>query len=478
MKKWIIIFVTLLLISILVEASILSVDAKHKYRKPKKWKHMGLVYNDVAQIESGTRAETNSGVLVDDPEAILNFTLTKEQVVFVFYQTTAGYGALSGYQIGIQVDGADLARGSTSATYDGWRDTSCVWAGLLAAGPHTIKGRFCCNQPTHGPANIGFRRLLALIFDGVAADFSFTRSLIAVNSGAPHNVLQDDTQAIINLNLPAAQKALVIYNAFNLRGTAQDNLGKNVAISVDDADDLEQGSINANAISGGNIESDGSLVAGIYTLAAGAHIIKGRFRNTFNNAQVTIDERQLLILLFATSLETNFVSAEGEVTTSNTNYDDDPFAMVSRTISASRAVFALYCLGKSHGVTCAPGWCMYKIAIRVDSVDYGVSRRDNVDISLGVDLGETVSTTAIAPLLIAPAGSHDVKGRLGVGASTAKLSRHHLCVLWFPLPGEPTPPPEAFRRQEERQETNRDPPYGFTRLRVLHRVTRIVPWVV
>jgi len=470
MKRKILILLAVLLISILLlEAINLSVFAKYKDKhKHKKMKHMGLVYKDVKQTHSSLRVQTDSGVLVDDPESVLNFVLTQQQVVLVLLNSaTTTIGTTMGMINALNIDGAVVALSHNSPGGIVAQGEELFWVGQLAAGPHTIKGQFA-RISAGTTVYINERRLTALIFDGQVADFSFVRNVNAVNTNL--GTLQNDAFATINLNLATAQKALILYHACNYDGTAEGARGKSIAIQVDGADGLDFGNERGSGVT----YPDASFVATVQSLSAGIHTIQGRYRSNEAGFTVTISERQIAILLFDTTLESDFASSLNVQSTVGSSYVDDNSAQILRIISGAHYLLSIYVAGdilQSLGEVTTG----LKTAINdgVNDHEKGVSC-----CSPGGATGEVLSSP-IHTLVGISTGLQTIKGRFAaVGASSVTIRRRILCCLWFVPPSPPTLPPKAFQKKEEKQEANRDPPIGFTRMRVLRRVTRIVPWVV
>lgn len=441
---------------------------------------MGLVYKNAYQIQSNLSVNTNGLVLEDDPPALLSFTLAESRVALIIYSACVyhplevGWAESSnhGPKLAIMIDGADSAE--TDSSGEGGTGVSrpmaggtVLWVGTLAAGAHTIKGRYCSVQ---GIQRLHNRRLTVLLFEGTAADFVYVRSQVQVNTNLA--VLQNDAQAIINLNLPETQKALILYGACNFQGILEGTHGKSIAISTDGADGLEMGNRSMNGLFQ---RSSNAFIAEIRTLSAGVHTLRGRYRSNNAGDSVFIDERQFAVLLFSTTLETDFVESNVPVVVAGTTLADDSQAQVMRNISATRNLFGIYCVNKNAAVHIGYG---LKIAFNLDGTDYEHQEHGLFNST------RVLHASYQSPVLAVPAGTHTVKGRFapyyaGPFGGNATVNNRTFCLLWFSLPEAPKPPPEAFETKEVKQETTEaDPAYGFTRLRVLHRVTRLVPWVV
>jgi hypothetical protein len=455
---------------------ILSFLTVSKYRRRK----VGLVYKDFRQAHNTTVVGTASNVFVDDTAAILTFTLTKSRVVLVLYNASHKYNEYSvqrGAMFGINVDNVDVARidssvyASTPAV--GPYGAVVVWAGILAAGSHTIKGRLASVAGAGYTVQVTERYLTVVLFEGTAADFSYTQSAVAANTTS--GTLQNDPNAVANLNLGEAQKALILYSVCNYQGATEGAMGKAVAIQTDGVDGLTMRSQIPRDVD----YPDNAFIAEIRNLTAGPHTIQGRFCSQQNLVQVTISERQFAVLLLPTDLETDFVESTQDVVMGGTAYANDTPALISRSISAQRMLLGIYSVSKAYGagVNCYYGT---KIALNIGGTDYFLNNQtvwDTWDRGIG---------TAGHLFMSLLSGSYNVQGRFAqvysaVGQNETRIEDRTLCLLWFPPSEEAPPPPplEAYQTKEEKQETNQASVlHGCTRLRMIHRVTRIVPWVV
>jgi hypothetical protein len=115
---------------------------------------------------SDVSVSTTSGTPVDDSEANLTVTLQRDSYTFVIYSAENKRGSTEDYDgkgCAINVDGADVAF-SWQSPYDNDKANSVtVWGGFLAAGSHTIKGRFFANYPRY-TVTVSYRQLLVLAF--------------------------------------------------------------------------------------------------------------------------------------------------------------------------------------------------------------------------------------------------------------------------------------------------------------------------
>lgn len=387
-----------------------------------------LTFKNHYEVFSSTPIETSSLSLVSDPEAGLEFNLDDRRVVLIVYTACGDYQynkSPRGQAIGIELDGANVASqdNSPAASMDPVGQT-VFWVGILESGRHTVKGIFKRNYATIYNARIDQRRLTALIFEGSVNDFRFIRSqtLASIIS----STLQDDTDASFTFRTDASCKALILYSICNYYGTNQSVAGKKIAISTDGIDGIAIGHTPSR-----DSYPDHSFIAEIRNLPSGEHTIKGRFASHYDGYRAVISERQFGILLFSTSLETDFVESVSTSEHRGTDYGNDVYAVVNRTIFVIRSIFALYsaCF-MGDGVTTHG----MDVAINIDDEDY----EKNTNSPNGSGQPNSASMHLITQKDMGP---HTVTGRYR-GANwfdepPQKINVRTLCVLWFPLEAIP-----------------------------------------
>jgi len=385
----------------------------------------GLVYDASYNAHSTTAVTTTSASLMDDVQASSVFTLDSARVVLVIYSACNYHTAIekteiyAGKKLGIDVDGSDVATIQSSPFSDEYTNGGVViWVGTLAAGSHTIKGRFGSNSAGDN-VTINERRLTVAVFEGAAGDFRFVRSTTAVTTASPS--LVDDTQASFTFTSPSC-KALILYSVCNYHGTTESPFGKRIAISTDSSDGLALGSSPY-----GSSYADSEFVAEIRSLTSGSHTIEGRFFS-IDGSTVTISERQFAVLLFPSDLETDFVTSTTQVSVTGSTLSDDTQASVTRTIDAERYVLAIYCVGKRN-VTSST---MYgkKVGVKIDATDYGL----NAQTPYGDTYANTIAIQS--DIVRLGNGTHTVIGRFAnnLDGQTAKVDDRQLCVLWWRSP--------------------------------------------
>jgi hypothetical protein len=249
-------------------------------------------------------------------------------------------------------------------------------------------------------------------YDGFAVD--------AVRwSTQPPQPFMEDPEAKANFTLAADKKALVLYAVTNYNNVGEDEYGKAVALFVDDA----LGS--PVATSPGKYDGASSVfIAEIHSLTAGSHVIQGAFGST-TAQKVTISERQLGILFFNSTLQTDYTDSSVQTSHDTTALTDDE-AVINRTVEEVRYLMAVYVAGKNSGTESSKYG--KKVAVNVDGVDYGL----NAQSPLASDHANTAAIHT--PLLRLSAGTHVVKGRFASNSEgyPAKVDERKLVALWFP----------------------------------------------
>jgi hypothetical protein len=381
-----------------------------------------LTFNSKYVIASTTAVTTTSATLVDDTEASQTFTLDASKVVLVIYQTNNVHGATmiaAGMQNAIKIDESDFANSWDSAYISAYcvRNTM-VFVGTLAAGSHTIKGRFASNSAGQ-TVTISNRVLLIIIFDG--DEFQYVDD--ATTATAPDGTLIDDPNAQVTFTPSATCKALILYNISN-NGATESTYGKKAAIRVATTDYAQ-----AEKSPGGSNYVDSVFTCHALSLSAVSTTVKGRFANSRTiTATVTIHRRQLAVLLLADSTLLDVITSTTQVSTTSDVLVDDTQATISRTTSDTRELLVVAMGTKRYNVSSAlTGECY---GIKVD-----VNERVNSRGSPGGTAYANSAGTAYAEQLAADV--HTVQGRFSNnnGANTAKISARQVVALWFSVGG-------------------------------------------
>lgn len=212
--------------------------------------------------ESATSASTTSGTPVDDAEAILSPTLTRDSDCLIMYVggnprvTSEDY---DGKGILLSIDGADKSSSTSWQSPYGTNyadSVTAVWYQQLTAGSHTIKGRFFANYPGY-TVTISHRQLLVLAFP------------------KPQTGTYDHVLKVANQVVDGWKVNLKVYDSSNIGRL------ENAAISLHDGTASDQIIVSGGAIT----QAEGPL----YDLVGNATLYI-----TVNNLQATTSETSYL----------------------------------------------------------------------------------------------------------------------------------------------------------------------------------------
>jgi hypothetical protein len=340
----------------------------------------------------------------------------------VIYQANNVYGAAmpqTGMQNAISVDSVDKANSWDSTYISAYPVRNAVfWVGTLAAGSHTIKGRFASNS-AGSTATISNRVLLIIIFDG--DEFQYVDD--ATTATAPDGTLIDDPNAQVTFTPSATCKALILYNISN-NGATESTYGKKAPIRVATTDYAQ-----AEKSPGGSNYADSVFTCHALSLSAVSTTVKGRFANSRTvTSTVTIHRRQLAVLLLADSTLLDIITSTTVVTTTSNTLVDDAQATINRTTDDIKELLVVAMGTKRYNVSSSlTGECY---GVKVD-----VNDRVNSRGSPGGTAYPDSAGTAYAEQLAA--ASHTVQGRFSNnnGADTAKISARQVVALWFTVGG-------------------------------------------
>jgi hypothetical protein len=374
---------------------------------------------------SDVRVSTTSGTPVDDSEAILSVTLQKDSYTFVIYSGGNKRGSTEDYDgkgCAINVDGADVAF-SWQSPYgnDKANSVTVVWGGLLAAGSHTIKGRFFANYPGY-TVGIDTRQIVVFWFPTVMAGYVRSTTQVTTTSGNP----VDDPEAVISGTLDEDSVVFIVYNVGNKRGSTEPASGKGITINIDGADISTrqwQSPYSAN-------KANSVTIVYVTSLAAGSHTIKGRFFSNTAGSTTTIDERQLIVFCFPTDLIVyGFVESLTSVSTSSDTPVDDSQAVISGTLTKDSDCLMMYVGGNPGGA--AEDYDGKGVLLNIDGVDKSSST--SWQSPYGTNYADSATSLWCEQLA---AGSHTLKGRFFANypGYTVTVSHRQLLVLAFPRP--------------------------------------------
>jgi hypothetical protein len=250
-----------------------------------------------AFVRSTTPSTTTSNSPVDDPQATLTFSLSSNSIAFILYNAGNKHNSIepsTGKGVTINVDGGDIATKEwQSPLTSNYADSATIpYVASLAAGSHTVKGRFFSNS-AGSTTTIDERQLIVFCFPASLITYGFVQSTTAVatSSGTP----VDDTQAFLNPALTQNSDSLVMYVGGNSPSVTEHYRGKGVQLNIDGTDNSNSSSWQSPYDSN-YADSETTLLYG--QLTAGSHTIKGRFFANYAGNNVTISHRQLLILAF------------------------------------------------------------------------------------------------------------------------------------------------------------------------------------
>lgn len=393
---------------------------------------MALTYDSHYFIRSIVGVNTNLVAYQDDTQAIQNFTTSKPLIMLVMYNVMNYHGVSEvsrGKSITIEVDGVDQdgigVRHDQSMNAGGDMKNACTvyYLGELAAGDHTVKGRFA-SLLAASTVTISERQLAIFLFEGEAADWGFASSTVVNTNNT--DAWADDPNASVAVNLPEDDMiVLALYSASNEEDDSEGVHGKEIAIQVDA--DLNRGWHGQSPSSINN--PNGCTTHLIYsTLGAGAHTFDGRFRSNEDTVTVTIRGRQLAVLVF--SPEQLWDQVLDDVTAMSQNvavpvFTDDTPAVINRNLDAVYEALILYGNYNYDGVVQSPAG--RRSTINVDATDYSEGHQ-------AINMASYKDGNTVVHVIALDAGAHTIRGRFGINAAwnTASISRRTLSVLYFP----------------------------------------------
>ena len=385
---------------------------------------VGLEYGRAFK-SSSVRVFTTSGTPVDDSEATLTITLQKDSYSFVIYNVGNKRGSTEDYDgkgCAINVDGTDVAFSWQSPYGDNKANSvTLVWGGFLAAGTHTIKGRFFANYPGY-TVGIDTRQIAVFWFPTVVAGYVRSTTPVTTTSGTP----VDDPQAVVSITLGENSVAFIVYNVGNKRGSTEPARGKGITINIDGADISTrqwQSPYSAN-------KANSATIIYVTSLSAGSHTIKGRFFSNAAGSTTTIDERQLTVFCFPVSLITyRFVQSTTSVSTSSGTPIDDTQAVLDPTLTKDSESLIMYVGGSPHGAS--EDYDGKGVQLQIDGAD----KSNSTSWQSPYDTNYADSATSIWFEKLT-AGPHTIKGRFfaNYAGYTVTISHRQLLILAFAKP--------------------------------------------
>ncbi|MDD4804332.1 MAG: hypothetical protein PHN69_04085 [Candidatus Pacebacteria bacterium] len=382
-----------------------------------------LTYNNKYVITDGTTVSSSSTTLADDTPASKTFSLSATQTVLAFYASNSDYGNtndVAGFKNAINVDGTDYSTMYASgyaANYP--MRNCCVWAGTLASGSHTIKGRFASNTDATN-TSITNRTLIIYILNGDAVyylDDATTQSLAAAEAYV------DDSKAVFSITPKANCKALILYGVTNAPGNAEHYVGKKACVSVNGTDYTECEAKQSSYSTGGSNPDSLAVAYGLSLTANTNYVVKGRASSAYTYA-TSITRRFIAVLLFD---DTTLIDTDSSVVSENVtsaNLVDDPDISIARTTAGNGELLVFYNGCKTISTTSDIQGTRF--GIMIDGHDTVASRTSQAySGSANSCLVGMASTVFDA--------SHTIKGRYSANESTGTvyITTRFMIALWL-----------------------------------------------
>ena len=377
-----------------------------------------LTYKGKYVITSTTSSQTTSSSLQDDPQASQIFTLSATQVVLVIYAANNTHGQAmpaTGMLNAISVDAADKANSWDGEGGANFCVRNCIfWIGTLAAGQHTVKGRFASNT-SGSTCTINNRVLLIYIFDGDEFQYVDNATLQTTTSAS----FVDDSYASVTFTPTAACVLLALYNAANMNTTKEASDGKVTAINIAGSDYAQAEK------SGGYKNFDSIFTVHALSRTAISTTVKGRFHVATSGTAV-IDRRQLAVLLIDDTVPFDIVTSTTQVSNNTGNLIDDTQCTITRTPASASELLVIAMGTKRNGGSSSQYGHRY--GIKVDAND-----RTNSCGAPGQGYGTAGHSAATAWAESVTAAEHIIKGRFSNNYSTqtAYVDARQVVALWF-----------------------------------------------
>jgi hypothetical protein len=377
--------------------------------------------------------------LQEDPESVLNFTLPEDSYVLAIYNASNRYGNVessAGKLCYLNVDGTLLV--DTWAEQAANRNNSssnitCIWAGRLPAGTHTIKAMVSCYYFAIDRCGIDVRQMIVLAVPASVGPLLYGSS--AMLELAPlifYGVIEEppvtphgDPFAILRLALNSEANVLALYNMSKMFGieTVDTCIGSGAIIYIDGVPVLESA---CNRSVSSRIFATKVTSAAFTRLGPGVHTISGAFSFTY------ADTRTLAFIVvpdeWVSAGRMSSVRVEGSSSTMGSPPPwDDPEAVVTIDLAEDSRCLIVYSVASTRN--------------RPESIE-GKFTLINID---GVDMDESFASQAAGSSNCAnhvlslwagrlTAGTHTIKGRWGsnVPAETTGIDRRVIAVICIP----------------------------------------------
>jgi hypothetical protein len=376
---------------------------------------------------------------VEDPESVLTFTLPEDSYVLVIYNASNRHGSVEsslGKMCYLNIDGiimVDTWNGNAPHRDYFSNNITCVWAGRLPAGTHTIKAIVRCNYLYIDRCSIDARQMIALAVPVSGSPLVYGSSamlelapliyypVIEEPPATPHG----DPFAILRLALGSEANVLAIYNMSKMAGLYTVNRcgGAGAVVHIDGIPVLE-------SVCNRSVDNDrfGVKVTSVAfsRLGPGVHTISGGFSFTY------VSSRALAVVVapdeWVSTGRMSSVRVEGSSSTMGSPPPwDDPEAVVTVDLPEDSECIVVYSVANSPD--------------RPESLA-GKFTLINID---GVDMPESFASQAPGLANCAnnvlslwagrlTAGSHTIKGRWGSNEplETTGIDRRVIAVICIP----------------------------------------------
>jgi hypothetical protein len=377
---------------------------------------------------------------VEDPESVLTFTLPEDSYVLVVYNASNRRGNVessAGKTCLLNIDGINLP--------DTWADQAanrinsssnitCIWAGRLPAGAHTVKAIVSCRYFVGiDRCGIDARQMIVLAVPASAGPLVYGSSaMLKLEPLIFYEIIEEppvtphgDPFAILRLALNSEANVLAIYNMSKFAGgyTVDECKGSGAVITVDGLPVLE--SACNRSVSSRYFATKVTSV--VFTkLGPGVHTVFGGFSFTYaytrTLAYVVVPRE------WVSAGRTSSVRVEGNSSTMGSPPPwDDPEAVVTVDLPEDSRCLVVYSVANSYN--------------RPESIE-GKFTLINID---GVDMPESFASQSAGSSNCAnhvlslwagrlTAGTHVIKGRWGsnIPTETTGIDRRVIAVICIP----------------------------------------------
>jgi hypothetical protein len=384
-----------------------------------------LSFYDKSVTYSNTPVTSSSTSLGNDSYASKSFNIDSSKVALIVYQVCNDNGATfynGGMQNAINVDGTDRAI-SWDTPYDTnypCRNT-VFWLGTLAAGSHTITGRFA-SMAGGSTVTISSRTLLVYLFNGDEFTYVDSATLDTVTG----TTFANDDPAVATFTPSGSCKMLVLYNASN-SGATQGAYGKRTLIRVG-ASDYSQAEKSP-------VTDDypcSVFTAWAQSLNAVSTTVQGRHSGNYAGQVSTINRRQLGVLLLDNTTELDTITSDTQVSVASSSLSNDTQALITKTTTVTSELL-VFAMGTKRESTLSTEYGE-AYAIQINGSDRRYSRG-----SPGTNYRSS-SASVVWAETIAIASNNTIRGRFcrNGGSASGVIDSRRIFALWFIPPG-PSP---------------------------------------